>query len=593
MSIIIGIIALVMIFSLQKRIEILEKEIQKIQGHQPLKTPESEREQSPVAYSDIRAHGELSPHEIGAQTGETTAWEASPVEARNVPNEHSFIDWIQKDFMVKLGGFLLLLAFGWFVSYAFAHNWIGPVGRITLGLLAGVAFMALGVWRITARPHQGGIFAVLGSTIIMLTVFAAREIYNFFDPYSALFIMFLSVACVAFISVRFNRNTLALAGLFLASIAPLFTNAPAPDVVGLYVYLFAITLGTLWVVFVRSWSNLTLMAFVVVFLHGIPYLESVRENDQDIALFFAFVFTAIFFIANIAGLMRNHGAENKQAHIVTAIGTGMYLILWILSAAAEEWQSLLLVAWMLVFSIGSFIVYRICADRAAFYIYGGTSVALLGVATAIELSGTVLTIAFAFEISVLVLLVVHLLPQIHPARVLSGLFVLPVVLSLESVVASEWSRGVLHEHFFIVVLMMTLLGFTGYVLHTQEKIKDPEEDGSAGGILMVAAALYGLALIWLVFHVRTLFSYEAGTMIALVVYTLIGLWMYITGKRTQKSWLAKGGGILLGCVIARLLLVEVWNMELSGRIVTFLVIGSLLVSTAFIKRGNKTEVTHN
>ena len=42
------------------------------------------------------------------------------------------------------------------------------------------------------------------------------------------------------------------------------------------------------------------------------------------------------------------------------------------------------------------------------------------------------------------------------------------------------------------------------------------------------------------------------------------------------------GGILLGFVVLRLLLVDVWAMDLVGRIITFVVIGVLLISTAFM-----------
>jgi hypothetical protein len=37
-------------------------------------------------------------------------------------------------------------------------------------------------------------------------------------------------------------------------------------------------------------------------------------------------------------------------------------------------------------------------------------------------------------------------------------------------------------------------------------------------------------------------------------------------------------------VVARLLLVDVWSMELSGRVITFFVIGALLMSTAFLTK---------
>ncbi|MBI5222523.1 MAG: DUF2339 domain-containing protein [Candidatus Magasanikbacteria bacterium] len=113
---------------------------------------------------------------------------------------------------------------------------------------AGALFILLGWWRIKKYVHQGGVFLVLGSTTVLLTIFAAREIYDFFTPLSALIVMFLSTAFVALASIRYNNRVLALASLILASIAPLLTNAPTTDYVGLFSYLFVVTLGAIWIV---------------------------------------------------------------------------------------------------------------------------------------------------------------------------------------------------------------------------------------------------------------------------------------------------------------------------------------------------------
>jgi hypothetical protein len=45
--------------------------------------------------------------------------------------------------------------------------------------------------------------------------------------------------------------------------------------------------------------------------------------------------------------------------------------------------------------------------------------------------------------------------------------------------------------------------------------------------------------------------------------------------------------VVLGGVVLRLLLIDVWQMDLVGRIITFFVVGTLLLSTAFIKKGAK------
>ena len=128
-----------------------------------------------------------------------------------------FIGWLKEDWLLKLGALLLLIGFGWLTTYAFLNDWIGPMGRIALGVIAGSIFILLGYWRIKKYLVQGGIFLVLGSTTILLTIFAARTVYGFFTPLSALIVMFLSTAFVALASVKYNSRALSLLSLTLAS----------------------------------------------------------------------------------------------------------------------------------------------------------------------------------------------------------------------------------------------------------------------------------------------------------------------------------------------------------------------------------------
>ncbi len=592
MELIIVVALAVWIYTLQSKVNWLMKEVMRL-GQGRGRRSEAETTSVPQAAAQVPPYaGAEDTHRDEILRQVRAVDSPPPMPAAYVPTETAvdrFFAWVKVDFMVKLGAFLLLCALGWFVSYAFANNWIGEGGRITLGLLAGAAFMVLGVWRIQTRAHQGSIFIVLGSTTVLLTVYAAREIYGFFTPMSALVITILPVIFVAFTSVRYDRRALALAGLILASIAPTFTLAGAADVTTLFTYLLLIVLGTLWVVYLRGWSILTLTAFVIVFLYGLPHLMSgmFGSGDRDIALLFSFVFTAIFFIANILGLIANENKDNKKAHIMIAFGTGLYLILWITAAAPEVWQSLLYVAWMLVFSVGSYIVYRVVQSRVPFYIYSATSLVLLAAATAAELSGPVLAIAYTVEVAALVLVTAHILGNMRIATRLSLLFSVPVLLSLESFVSSSWRSGVFHDDFFVLAVIGLTLACMGRFLYEKNSIHDEDAD-AIGKMHMIVGACYGLALIWLILHVPTVIGGETATIFTLIIYTVIGLIVHITGKREGSSGLAVSGGVLLGFVIAHLLLVEVWNMELSGKIITFLVVGLLLMSTAFIKRQKNT-----
>lgn len=757
-------------------------------------------------------------------------------ETQLVSGIDNFFIWLKKDFLMKLGALFLLMGMGWFVSYAFMNNWIGPVGRISLGLLTGVCILILGAWRIRSYEHQGSVFTVLGSGTVLLTVFAARAMYGFFTPASALVLMFTTVVFVAFVSVKYRRNSLALAGLIIAGIAPYLTFSPVPLVIEQFMYLFVIVLGTLWVVYFTGWRNLTLTALIIVFLETLPFIG--HSGDSVIVLMWVFLFVAIFFVANIISIIRVAGMALSSAHLFTAYGTALFLVLWVFVVASEEWQSLIFVAWMLVFSFGSYIVFKTTAERTPFYVYGGTAITLLGAATAAELSGAVLTIAYTLEVAVLIIValalrfgqevitslsILFVIPVVmsvghimspawntgvlHPEffvlailtlvflilglfmheRVRMGagntetkqlstiflmtgvtylfiltalvntglfpksssfgtsihdavltmaytlevtaviviargllfgrwsvtalhlLFALPVLLSFRHINSSAWDTGVIHpdffalailmsvllvlgslmyarsrtpessegEHltsvilmsggvvyvflltalvnegifthsiasasslqsslltvayifeiagiilfarafrfgeqavtslhllfvvpiimsfahlgsqtwntsvihpdFFAIVTLISVLAISGVVLLNQGKVNGNDTQVQSGGLLVMVSGLFGLSLIWLIFH--ALFSDDIGTMFTLTIYTILGLFMFFEGKMKEHKEVTLSGGILLGFVVLRLLLVDVWAMDLVGRIITFVVIGVLLISTAFM-----------
>lgn len=206
---------------------------------------------------------------------------------------------MQEEWLLKLGALLLLIGFGWFVSYAFLHDWIGPAGRIALGLIAGAIILVLGWWRIKKYLHQGGVFLVLGSTIILLTTFAEQRLYDFFSQELALGIMFLSVVFVAYVSVLYKSRNLAFASLVLAGIAPLLTETPAADVTELFLYLMIVLVGVLWVVALTGHRELIVASLVLVVLYSMWHLIGFLSPDQDTVLLFVYAFSAIFFIAHM------------------------------------------------------------------------------------------------------------------------------------------------------------------------------------------------------------------------------------------------------------------------------------------------------
>lgn len=506
-------------------------------------------------------------------------------EALKVPIEPTLGDrfflWLKEDWLLKVGSLFLLLGFGWLVRYAFLNDWIGPVGRITFGLCSGVLILLLGWWRIHAYRYQGSIFTALGVGVIILTTYAARTLYDFFTPATAIGIMFLSVVFATAIAISFRVQFLALLNLIIAGIIP-FLSGSEPSVLFLFSYLLVIIIGSIWVAFLSGWREMTFASLIIAIMYSFPYFGS---SDQELVLFFSYIFSGVLFLASIVGMVKNRAEKSFTPEIFTACGIGLYLLWAIVAVAPREWQSLIISLWMVAFLIAAFTAYRLTGKPAPFYAYAGIGVAYLAAATAAELhSTTALTIAYTLESVVVAVVTQILIGNAKLTEKLSFLLLGPIILSFGSFLAPEWRTQVFHEHFFVLlVIAISLLWIGPFILRAFTSKGEPSSGVGEGWI--VAGAYYIFALIWLSLHAA---FPEFATTLSLFIYTVIGISTYFYGKLSEKKGIQNFGRVLLALVIIRLLVIDVWTMELFWRIITFFAVGTLLTATAFIGKGEKT-----
>lgn len=506
---------------------------------------------------------------------------------------HTFIAWLKEDWLLKLGGFLLLIGFGWLTTYAFMNDWIGPVGRITLGILAGVVILGLGTWRIKKYINQGGIFLVLGSTVILLTVFAGQIMYGMFPSSVALIIMFLSAAFVALMSVKYDSFAVALSGLILSVIAPLLTHGSGNDF-ALFSYLLVIVLGTVWIVSIqKNWGSLIFASLISVGLYSIPYLSNSNHyKSESYLLVFAYVFTGVFFLTSVANILKSN-REDIKSFLVVAVANGIFVLTWIMSFVGEEWQSLSIIAWMLAFIIGAFILFRFTQIKECFYVYAGVAVAMLATATAIELDGAALTIAYIIE-GALIPIIIYLTTRDYKASATSSLVLfIPLILSLENLSHYFNSAEVFSSDFFVLLLMIAVLLGLGV---TYKKLKMLHGATSPlDAVLLVVGSAYAYITLWVMLHIGIADDASATTL-TLIIFTIIGLVKYFRGIAIGSRVLRNYGGLFLGFVVLRLIFIDIWDMDMAARIVVFFLVGILLISTAFIGKKIKsgfTEATNN
>lgn len=500
--------------------------------------------------------------------------------------QHLVIEWLKENWILKLGIFLILAGFGWFVSYAFVHNWIGPIGRITLGFVLGAVVTAFGDIRMKKSKNEGGSFMVLGASIILITITAARFVYGFFNPIIALGFVFLTASYVTMSAMRYDTKSLALSGLILASIAPILVDFNRPDLVVLFLYISVVSIASIWVMFNKNWREIGAAASVMVLLYSLflGMFGNVGSSEYTL-LNISYLLSLIFLVSNISVVNKFKDGMNG-ADALLAIVNGILIMLWTMSHAPEVWQSLILAMWMVIVAIGSFFVFFKTKEIKFFYIYSMVAIVYLATATAIELDGNALIFAYIFESAVISLAGYAITAKPEIGHRLSLLMVPPAIMTLVSFGSSSWRSSVFNQDFAIILSMAIVLIGIGYFYYL---IKKGESEDYVSGlemnppaIMIIAGTYYLFGLIWV--SLDAAYTSALAVLLSLAIYTIVGITSYFFGKSNNRKVYTTYGAVLLIGVVARLLLIDVWDMDLALRIVTFIVIGILFVSTAFLTK---------
>lgn len=175
-------------------------------------------------------------------------------------------------------------------------------------------------------------------------------------------------------------------------------------------------------------------------------------------------------------------------------------------------------------------------------------------------------------------------PAIWTYVALSSLL-LPFAASLASFFVDDWRSAFTHPHALGLYLIACVFLLAALVLSRLARTHEAEKNTLVvfAKALFILFGVYCVGLVWLV--ADALFdSVDTSVSVALLVYTLSGLSLYTIGRVRGLDELRYAGITLLSGVVLRLLVVDVWRMEILGRIVTFLGVGLLFIVTALFEK---------
>ncbi|HYC34660.1 MAG TPA: DUF2339 domain-containing protein [Candidatus Paceibacterota bacterium] len=574
-----GIIILVIVFikliSLSGRVQALESDIQKIesvlrggvQTPRPQAAPQAAEMPRPLTVEELQYVPKTSsePH-----------------------TENRFVAWMKENWLLKVGVLMILIGFGWFISYAFVHEWIGPVGRVALGFIAGSLLAVFGTMRMPKFPVQGKTFLILGSALVVITSYAAQVNYGFFSPTIATFIPFIVALFVATVGGTYNMPSVGAYAVIIGFLAPILTHGARLDENLLFIYLAVMTVACVWLSVRKNWRFINALSLAGVFLYAVAHIGSGPNNHFVLLVLFGL--SALYFVISMLSIVKSK-IDASGADVFVAIANSALIMIVTMAEMAEEMQSLILALWMLVFAFGSFFVFSKTGKQTFFYIYSLIAVVFLATATAIELEGTALVFACLIESAAISLASYLVTKRYDVGLKMSVLMAGPAVLALPSFFSARWYQGVVHEDFMVILVTGLVLILVGGFYHLIRE-KDAQEQDHSYAVHVIAGSAYLLALLWTALRAG-LDSHSQAVMISLVVYSILGIICYFSGLFRSNKVVKYYGGTLLVLVVLRLVFVDVWNMPLATRIITFMLIGAIFISTAFIGRRKQVTTTTN
>jgi uncharacterized membrane protein len=204
----------------------------------------------------------------------------------------------------RIGIAALLIGIAYFLKFAFDNNWIGPAGRVAIGLLAGIAMV---VWseRFRAKGYKAFSYSLkaVGIGALYLSLWAAFQVYSLIPSGVAFVMMLVVTAATGVMAWTQDAPLLAAFALTGGFATPLLLSTGQNREVALFSYLALLDVGALLLVVFKPWRKLLVMSYAGTLLLYLGWYFTFYSRAQlSPTLSFATLFFAIFAVAPLVTL---------------------------------------------------------------------------------------------------------------------------------------------------------------------------------------------------------------------------------------------------------------------------------------------------
>jgi uncharacterized membrane protein len=565
--------------------------------HRP---PEEETNAPPIARTDAAA----------APIDAPSFGYSAPVAAEG---ELSLENRIGSHWFNRIAILAVLIGMAWFLKMAMDNHWIGPLGRVMIGLVAGAGLIA---WSERFRSRGYRIFSyslkAVGSGTLYLSLWAAFSLYHLIPPWVAFAAMIVVTAFNGYMAWVQDAELLGLYAIAGALSTPILVSTGENHEVTLFTYLLVLNIATLVLVALRPWSRLLFGAFVgTAIMFGGWWSEYYTDAQFGRTAFFLTAFFLLFAFA--PRLIRvdledgtPHSAWDHLALVILPIANaalGFFTYYALFDWFKSEWAG----AWLAVgFAAFYLLLLRLPArgrlrESTALLsaLHLTAAVVFLTIAIPLKAHGRTLTIGWLAEGAAL-LWVAHRV-RLQLLRVLALLCLALGFIALVTVNPTASTTPIFNERFGSYCVGIAVFAFATWIAMKAKAEKETEEPGMGSGTWPVIAAVavitinflillaIGLEIdnYWWTLHWRgdwhLLHDYEMYAQFTYSVWFMIfGAILLGVGFWRRSAFLRWQALALISATIIKVFIFDMSALSQGYRILSFFGLGALLFAVSYV-----------
>ncbi len=249
-------------------------------------------------------------------------------------SSHDLESLIGGSWFNRLGILALIVAVCLFLKYAFDNNWIGPTGRVAIGVFLGAAMLPWSHWLLgRGYSYFSEGIAALGQATLLLSIWAGCRYYTLFSLDVGFAAMIVVTAVMAAVAIGRNSERIAVLSLIGGFLTPALLSTGRDQEFALFTYLLILGAGFLVTAAFRNWSSLAPISFFLtqIYFWGY-YSEFYRPAKLAMTLTFATLFFLLFMALPAIRAARTSTLETLELFVVLlnsfAYMAALYTMLW-------------------------------------------------------------------------------------------------------------------------------------------------------------------------------------------------------------------------------------------------------------------------